>query len=107
MLKYIADKFESCCPRALEINTHYNMLSLITHPEPLTMANRFMSDINMYMTCIFMHGYSPDIIHDFHVSKRNMHGCDTRQARDLQVPYGRLDIKRNCMKLHGANMCNS
>ena len=38
---------------------------------------------------------------------RNVHGRDARQASDLHVPYGRLDIKQNRMKIHGANMKNS
>ena len=34
-------------------------------------------------------------------------GRETRQASDLHVPYGRLDIRQNSMKIHGANMWNS
>ena len=98
------------CPRAKEINTHYNMLS---HTEPQLMANRLMSlsNINMYMTCIFVYqclnGCVPDIFYDFYTSNRNIHGRDTRQESDLHVPYGRLDIRQNSMKIHEANMWNS
>ena len=83
------------------------------HTEPLLMANRLMSlsNINMYMTCIFVYqclnGSVPDIFNDFYTSNRNIHGRDTRQASDLHVPCGRLEIRQNSMKIHGANMCNS
>ena len=83
------------------------------HTEPLMMANRSMplSNINMYMTCIFVHqclnGCVPDIFNDFYTRNRNVHGHNTRQASDLHVPYGRLDIRQNSMKIHGANMWNS
>ena len=83
------------------------------HTEPLLMANRLMSlsNINMYMTCIFLYqclnGCVPDIFNDFYACNRNIHGQDTRQASDLHVPCGRLDIRQNSMKIHGANMWNS
>ena len=80
------------------------------HTEPLMMANRLMplSNINMYMTCIFVYqclnGCVPDIFNDFYTRNRNVHGRDTRQASDLHVLYGRPDIRQNSMKIHGANM---
>ena len=83
------------------------------HTEPLMMANRLMplSNINMYMTCIFVYqclnGCVPDIFKDFYTRNRNVHGHNTRQASDLHVPHGRLDIRQNSMKIHGANMWNS
>ena len=83
------------------------------HTEPLMLANRLMSlsNINMYMTCIFVYqclnGCVPDIFNDFYTCNRNIHGRETRQASDLHVPYGRLDIRQNSMKIHGANMWNS
>ena len=83
------------------------------HTEPLMFANRLMSlsNINFYMTCIFVYQYldgcAPDIFNDFYVSNRNVHDHETRQACDLHVPYGRLEIRRNSMKIHGANMWNS
>ena len=70
-----------------------------------------LSNINMYMTCIFVYqclnGCVPDIFNDFYTCNRNIHGRETRQASDLHVPYGRLDIRQNSMKIHGANMWNS
>ena len=83
------------------------------HTEPLMFANRLMSlsSINVYMTCIFVHqcldGCAPDIFNDLYASNRNVHDHETRQACDLHVPYGRLDIRWNSMKIHGANMWNS
>ena len=83
------------------------------HTEPLMMANRWMplSNINTYMTCIFVYqclnGCVPDIFNDFYTRNRNVHGRNTRQASDLHVPYGRFDIRQNSMKIHGANMWNS
>ena len=77
------------------------------------MANVLMSlsNINMYMACIFVYkclnGCVPDIFNDFYTCNRNIHGRDTHQARDLHVPYGRLDIRQNSMKMHEANMRNS
>ena len=84
-----------------------------THTESLMMANRLMSlsNINMHMTCIFVYqrlnGCVPDIFNDFYTRNRNVYGRDTCQASDLHVPYGRLDNRRNSMKMHGANMLNS
>ena len=83
------------------------------HTEPLLMANRLMSlsNINMCMTRIFVYqclnGCVPDIFNDFYTCNRNIHGRETRQASDLHVLYGRLDIRQNSMKIHGANMWNS
>ena len=84
-----------------------------SHTEPLMFANRLMSlsNINVYMTCIFVYqsldGCAPDIFNDFYTSNRNVTDYETRQACDLHVPYGRLDIRRNSMKIHGANVWNS
>ena len=77
------------------------------------MANRLMSlsNTNMYMTCIFVYQCLnwcvPDIFNDFYSSNRNIHGRDTRRKSDLYVPCGRLGIRQNNMKMHGANMWNS
>ena len=82
---------------------------LNAHTDPLLTANRLtsLSNINMYMTCIFVYqclnGSVPDIFNDFYTSNWNIHGRDTRQASDLHVPYWRLDIRQNSMKIHGAN----
>ena len=83
------------------------------HTELLMFANRLMSlsNINFYMTCIFVYhcldGCAPDIFNDFYASNRNVHDHETHQACDLHVPYGGLDIRWNSMKIHGANMWNS
>ena len=115
------------CPRGSTYQTNLNNVVLVqkkliriiacspfrAHTEPLMLANILMSlsNINMYMTCIFVYqclnGCFPDIFNDFYTCNRNIHGRETRQASDLHVPYGRLDIRQNSMKIHGANMWNS
>ena len=74
------------------------------HTEPLMLANRLMTCIFVYQC---LNGCVPDIFNDFYTCNRNIHGRETRQASDLHVPYGRLDIRQNSMKIHGANMWNS
>ena len=82
------------------------------HTEPLMLAKRLMyfSNINMYMTCIFVYqclnGCVPDIFNDFYTCNTNIHGREIRQESDLHVPYRRLDIRQNSMKIHGANIWN-
>ena len=77
-------------------------------------ANRLMSfsNINVYMTCIFVFqclNWCPDIFSDFYTSNRNVTDHETLQTCDLHVPvpHGRLDIRRNSLITHGANMWNS
>ena len=83
------------------------------HTEPLMIANRLMSvsDINVYMTCIFVYQCLSenvlDIFRDFYFTNRNVHGRETRQADDLRAPYGRLDIRKHSMMIHGANTWNT
>ena len=124
-IEYTCKKLSKCIGILLKANLNNvvlvqkKLIRIITcspfraHTEPLMMANRLMplSNINMYMTCIFVYqclnGCVPDIFKDFYTRNRNVHGHNTRQASDLHVPYGRLDIRQNSMKIHGANMWNS
>ena len=72
----------------------------ITHTEPLLVVDRLMSlsNINMYMTCIFVYqclnGCVPDIFIDFYTSARNIHGRDTHWVSDSHVPYEKLDVRK-------------
>ena len=74
------------------------------YTAPLIFANILMSlsNINIHMTCIFVYqfldGCAPDIFNDFYTSFRNVNDHETRQACDLHVPCGRLDIRRNSIK---------
>ena len=76
-------------------------------------ANRLMSvsDINVYMTCIFVYQCLSetilDIFRDFYFTNRNVHSRETRQADALRAPYGRLDIRQNSMIIHVANIWNT
>ena len=82
------------------------------HTEPLMAANNMLSiaNINVYMTCIFVYQCLHDNIpnfHNFYVYNSDIHAQNTRQASDLHVVHGILDIRRTSMKTHGANTWNS
>ena len=83
------------------------------HTEPLMFARRILSvtDINLYMSGIFMYQCLycsiPRLFDDFFQRNNDVHGHNTRQANDLHVPYARLDIRKFCFKVHGANIWNS
>ena len=74
-------------------------------------ASRMLSvnDINNYMTGIFMYqcinGNTPEV---FDICFKGTMMCIvmTRNANDLHVPYARLDIRKTCIKVHGANTWN-
>ena len=40
-------------------------------------------------------------------TNRDIHGRETRNADGLYVPYGRLDIKRSSIKIHGSDLWNT
>ena len=70
-----------------------------------------MADINDYMIGIFMYNYMDGNVPNasqncFHIN-RNIHDYDIRNADDIQVPYGRLDIKRFSIIIAGTNLWNS
>ena len=88
------------------------------HTQPLIFWNwvthiwsMSLSNISVHVTCIFvfecLDGCAPGVFNDFYTSDGNVHGPEKRQACDLHVPYGRLDIRQNIMKIHVANMWNS
>ena len=81
--------------------------------EPLCIANRILNvaDINDYMIGIFMYNYMDGNVRNafqnfFHIN-RNIHDYELRDADDIQVPYGRLDIRRFSIIIAGANLWNS
>ena len=83
------------------------------HTEPLMFARRILSvtDINLYMSSIFMYQCLncsiPKVFDDFFQRNNDVHGHNTRQANDLHVPCARLDIRKFCFKVHGANIWNN
>ena len=70
-----------------------------------------MADINDYMIGIFMYNYMdgnvPNAFQNFFHVNRNIHDYELRNADDIQVPYGRLDIRRFSIKIAGANLWDS
>ena len=83
------------------------------HTEPLFFANRILNlvDINDYIIGTFMyeymHGNVTDIYNNFFQRNRDIHGLNIRNADDLHVPYGRLDVRKFSIKIAGANQWNS
>ena len=82
------------------------------HTGPLLFANRIMtlSDINVYMTGIFMYQWAhkniPNIFQNFFHTNRAFHSHDTRHANDLCVPNHRIEIRKCSMKVHGVQVWN-
>ena len=82
------------------------------HTAPLLLANRLLSlsEINSFVD-IFMYncinGILPTTFFDYFVRNRDVHQCNTRQADDLRVPFGRLDERKFRIKIHGAQVWNS
>ena len=83
------------------------------HTEPLYFANTILnvSDINDYIIGIFMYeclyGNIPDIFRNNFQRNADVHDPNVRNANDLHVPYGRLDIRKFSIKIAGANLWNS
>ena len=63
------------------------------------------------MIGIFMYNYMdgnvPNAFQNFFHVDRNIHDYEFRNADDIQVPYGRLDIRRFSIIIAGANLWNS
>ena len=83
------------------------------HTEPSMYANKMLSvtNINIYLTGIFMYHCvnkeTPELFFNFFCTNSDFHDHDTRHAADLYVPYGRLDIRKFNIIIHGANVWNS
>ena len=83
------------------------------HTEPLMYANKILSptDINTYLTGTFMyqciHKDAPELFLNFFSTNSDYHDHDTRHSEDLHVPYGRLDVRKFSIIIHGANVWNS
>ena len=85
----------------------------IAHTEPLMYANKMLSvsDINRYLTGTFMyqfiHKEAPERFLNLFHTNSNFHDHDTRHSEDLNVPYGRIDVRKFSIKIHGAKLWNS
>ena len=83
------------------------------HTGPLFLANRLLNvnGINDYVIGIFMynylHGNTPNVFTDYFIHNRDIHHHETRGSDDLNVPYGRLDIRKFSLKISGAKLWNS
>ena len=83
------------------------------HTEPLFFANRILNvtDINDYTIGTFMYEYidgnGTDIFNNYFQRNRYIHGLNIRNADDLHVPYGRLDVRKFSIKIAGPNLWNS
>ena len=83
------------------------------HTEPLCVANRILNvfDINDYIIGTFMYEYMngnlPNTFQTFFQFNRDIHNYDVRNADDIHVPYGRLDIRRFSIKISGAIIWNA
>ena len=83
------------------------------HTGPLYFANKILKvcDINDYMIGTFMYeclnGNIPDIFRNYFQINAAVHDHNLRNANDLHVPYGRLDIRIFSIRVTGANLWNS
>ena len=83
------------------------------HTEPLMYANKILSptDINTYLTGTFMyqciHKDAPELFLNCFSTNSDYHDHDARHSEDLHVPYGRLDVRKFSIIIHGANVWNS
>ena len=80
---------------------------------PLFLANRLLNvnGINDYVIGIFMynylHGDTPNVFTDYFIPNRDINHHETRGSDDLNVPYGRLDIRKFSLKINRAKLWNS
>ena len=83
------------------------------HTEPLFFANRILNvtDINDYTIGTFMYEYIfgnvTDIFNNCFQRNRDIHGLNNRNADDLHVPYGRLDVRKFSIEIAGPKLWNS
>ena len=70
-----------------------------------------VNDINDYINGIFMyeclHGNIPDIFRNYFQRNADVHDHNLRNANDLYIPYGRLDIRKFSINIAGGNLWNS
>ena len=103
--------YPSCLERILLIQK--KLVRIITcspfraHTEPSYFANKILnvSDISDYIIGIFLYeclyGNIPDLFRNYFQRNVDVHDHNLRNANDLYVPYGRLDIKNLVSKLQG------
>ena len=83
------------------------------HTEPLFYANRVLNvyDLNVNIVGVFMYQclFEPvtDVFDDYFCTNRDIHGRETRNADALYVPYGRLDVRRSSIQIHGSDLWNT
>ena len=83
------------------------------HTEPLFYANRILNvyDLNVNIVGVFMYQclFEPvtDVFDNYFCTNRDIHGRETRNADALYVPYGRLDVRRSSIKIHGSDLWNT
>ena len=54
-----------------------------------------------------MHKEAPELFLNFFSTNSDFHDHATRHSEDLHVPYGRLDVRKFSIIIHGANVLNS
>ena len=52
----------------------------------------------------YLHGDTPYVFADYILRNRDIHHHETRGSVDLNVPYGRLDIRKLILKISGAKI---
>ena len=83
------------------------------HTEPLFHANRILTvyDLNVNIVGMFMYKclFEPgtDVFATYFYTNCDIHGKETRNADALYVTYGRLDIRRSSIKIHGSDLWNT
>ena len=54
-----------------------------------------------------IHKKAPEMFLNLFHTNSNFRDHDTRHSEDLRVPYGRIDVIKFSIKIHGANLWNS
>ena len=55
----------------------------------------------------YIYGNVTDTFNNYFQRNRDIHGLDIRNADDLHVPYGWLDVRKFNIKIAEANLWNS
>ena len=83
------------------------------HTEPLFYANKILNvydlNVNIVGVLIYQCLFEPvtDVFDNYFCTNRDIHGRETRHADALYVPYGRLDVRRSSIKIHGSDLWNT